>query len=480
MKKNKYFELQLLILCLILVLMSFKAIDNKDTLAVKKPNILFIAVDDLRPELGCYGAKHIQSPNIDRLAASGTTFQQAYCNVPVCGASRASLLTGLRPAQKRFLNFMTRADKDAPDAISLPGYLKKCGYKTISNGKIYHHHDDDESSWDELWSAESNSKSWKDYALAANKENETVTRGGAPYERANVEDDVYRDGKIAQKIIEDLRKLSKTDKPFFLGAGFIKPHLPFNAPEKYWKLYDGKVSIPYNNYAPENAPKKSLHKFIELRTYDGINKRGPVSDEMALKLIQGYYACVSYVDAQIGKVLDELERLELDKNTIVVLWGDHGFNLSEHGLWCKTSSYETALHAPLIVKIPGKNKVNSTNEIVEYVDIYPTICELAGLDLPEHLQGDSFKELLYDKKAKSDGIAISQWKKGLTIIKDKYFYTEWIDDRDSLVTQMLYNHQLDEDENFNISEQAKNATIIESLRKDIRKHRGEKYFKKKE
>jgi len=479
MRINRFPVLELSVFCLILVLLSFSFITKDEKSSEEKPNILFIAVDDLRPELGCYGAEHIQSPNIDQLAADGTVFQRAYCNVPVCGASRASLLTGLRPAHKRFLNFMTRADKDAPEAISLPSYLKKNGYQTISNGKIYHHEHDDKDSWDELWRAESNSKSWKDYALTQSLENETNTRGGSAYERADVEDDVYRDGKIAAKVIEDLRKLSQSDKPFFLGAGFIKPHLPFNAPEKYWKLYDGKVSVPYNNYAPENAPKQSLHNFIELRIYDGINKKGPVSDEMASNLIHGYYACVSYVDAQIGKVLDELERLELDENTIVVLWGDHGFNLLEHGLWCKTSSYETALHAPLIVKIPGKNKVKATSEIVEYVDIYPTICELAGLDLPEHLQGDSFKNLLYKRKAKSDGIAIAQWKKGLTVIKDNYFYTEWIDDKDSSVARMLYDHQLDKDENFNISEHAQNKSVIEELRKEIRANRGENYFMKK-
>jgi len=432
----------------------------------EKPNILFIVVDDLRPELSCYGAEHIHSPNIDRIAAQGTLFERSYCNVPVCGASRASLMTGLRPTQKRFLNYESRADEDAPGVITLSGHLKNNGYHTISNGKVFHFGDDSRESWDEIWHPTSSSRSWRDYALPENILGDTAAyRSGPPLERADIEDNAYMDGKITEKVISDMQKLSKTDKPFFLTAGFIKPHLPFNAPEKYWKLYDGKVNLPDNNHPPENAPKESFHMFWELRSYTGIPMGGPLEDEVAKDLIHGYYACVSYIDEQIGKVLDELERLELDENTIVILWGDHGWNLREHGLWCKTANYETSLHAPLILKVPGSEQVVSTAEIVEFVDIYPTLCELVDVEMPEHLQGDSFRELLFDPEAKSDGVAVCQWKNGKTTVQNKFFYTEWINDQDSVYARMLYDHAVDPQENFNISEEIGSGAIIHDLRK---------------
>jgi iduronate 2-sulfatase len=356
----------------------------------EKPNILFIAVDDLRPELACYGEQHIQSPNIDRLAAEGTRFDRSYCNIPVCGASRASLMTGLRPTRNRFLTYYTWADEDAPGITTLPGHFHNKGYRAISNGKVFHHDTDASDSWDEIWHPRSSSVSWRDYALEENIVQDTSDSSRGPaFERANLPDTTYKDGKIAEKTIRDLRKLKELDTPFFLAAGFLKPHLPFNAPEKYWKLYEGKVSLPGNNYPPENAPAESLHTFGELRAYAGVPAEGPVTDDFARELIHGYYACVSYTDAQIGKILEELKQLELDRTTIVVLWGDHGWNLREHGLWCKHCNYETSLHTPLIVKVPGTRQVKSTSEIVEYVDIYPTLCELAGLEVPEHLQGTS-------------------------------------------------------------------------------------------
>jgi len=445
--------------------------------APEKPNILFIAVDDLRPELGCYGETHIHSPNIDRLAAEGTRFDRSYCNIPVCGASRASLMTGLRPARNRFLHYYTRADEDAPGITTLPGHFRNNGYYTISNGKVFHHDRDAEESWDEIWHPLSSSNSWRDYAILENILRDTSDRfRGPPFERAALPDTAYKDGKIASKVVKDLQRLKDTGKSFFLAAGFLKPHLPFNAPEKYWSPYDGKVKLPYNNYPPENAPMESLHNFGELRAYSGIPEQGPVSDEMALELIQGYYACVSYTDAQIGKILDELARLELEQSTIVILWGDHGWNLREHGLWCKHCNFETSLHTPLILKVPGKKQVGSTAEIVEYVDIYPTLCELAGLELPGHLEGASFADLLFDPGATSDGVAVSQWFAGITTIRGSYFYTEWVNDSDSAYSRMLYDHAEDPDENVNISEEAAHQELIRSLSEEMRRSRAAKYF----
>ena len=442
------------------------------------PNVLFIAVDDLRPELGCYGRELISSPNIDRLAATGTRFDRSYCNIPVCGASRASLMTGLRPARNRFLSYLSRADEEAPGIITLPGLFHANGYHTISNGKIFHHANDDSLSWDEIWHPVSNSPSWRDYALEENILRDTSDKfRGPPFERAPVSDTIYKDGKVAQKTIRDLRKLKQADQPFFLAAGFFKPHLPFNAPEKYWALYDGRVSLPENNCPPENAPKESLHNFGELRAYAGVPPEGPVTDEFALELIHGYYASVSFTDAQIGKILDELERLELDQNTLVILWGDHGWNLREHGLWCKHCNYETSLHTPLILRVPGVEQVQASSEIVEYVDIYPTLCELAGLEAPEHLQGKSFKELLFDPEALSDGVAVCQWYAGVTTIRDNWFYTEWINDNDSSYARMLYDHYTDPGENYNISEDPAHMEIMEDLSAEMRRGRAPEYFK---
>ena len=442
------------------------------------PNILFIAVDDLRPELGCYGKSLIKSPNIDRLAAEGTRFDRSYCNIPVCGASRASLMTGLRPARNRFLTYFTWADEDAPGITTLPKHFRNHGYHTISNGKIFHHDTDASDSWDEIWHPTSSSNSWRDYILSENiKADSSGTKRGAPVERADVADNGYKDGKTAEKVIQDLKKLKEQDKPFFLAAGFLKPHLPFNAPEKYWAIYDGKISLPDNNYPAENAPKESMHTFGELRAYEGVPEEGPVTDEMALDLIHGYYACVSYTDAQIGLILDALVDLKLEESTIVILWGDHGWNLREHGLWCKHCNYETSLHTPMIVKVPGSKQVKSTKEIVEYVDIYPTLCELAGLNLPAHLQGNSFKELLFDPSATSDGVAISQWYAGITTIKENWFYTEWVNDEDQEYARMLYDHSEDPDENVNISERDENQTIIGELSEEMRHKRAQNYFK---
>jgi iduronate 2-sulfatase len=443
-----------------------------------RPNVLFIAVDDLRPELGCYGRDLIHSPHIDHLAAQGTRFDRSYCNIPVCGASRASLMTGLRPARNRFLTYLSRADEEAPGIVTLPGHFHAHGYYTISNGKVFHHDDDDSLSWDEIWHPVSNSPSWRDYTLEENILQDTADRfRGPPFERALVSDTVYKDGKTAEKTIRDLRKLKESGQPFFLATGFLKPHLPFNAPEPYWALYDGKVTLPSNNEPPENAPEESLHNFGELRAYAGIPAEGPVSDAMAEKLIHGYYACVSYTDAQIGKILEELRELKLERNTIVILWGDHGWNLREHGLWCKHCNYETSLHTPLILKVPGTRQVKASDQVVEYVDIYPTLCELAGLELPGHLQGNSFRDLLFDPKAESDGVAVCQWYAGVTTIRENWFYTEWITDTDSAYARMLYDHGVDPGENVNISEQEAYTSVISDLSAEMRRSRAPNYFR---
>lgn len=444
----------------------------------KKPNILFIAVDDLRPELGCYGQSHIKSPNIDKLAESGLMFNRAYCNIPVCGASRASILSGIRPNRHRFLNYDCWQDKDVPGVVSLPMHFKNNGYSTVSLGKVYHHATDGSGSWDKRWSPpQKKGTSWRDYLTEENIKLDTSTKTrGNPFEKADVSDEAYKDGKIAKQAIKELKNFKNNNEPFFLAVGFLKPHLPFNAPSKYWELYDSnEIKLPDYMQKPQNAPDECMHNFGELRAYNGIPKEGDVSESMALKMIHGYYACVSYTDAQIGKVLNELESLGLAENTIVLLWGDHGWHLGEHNLWCKHCNFEKVLHTPLVVKAPGIIKNVKSNALVEYVDVYPSLCELAGLSKPFHLQGKSFVPLVENPDLPWKEEVYCRWIKGETIVTMSHTYTEWFNDKTGEMTaRMLYNLDEDPEETVNISEEKENRSLVEQLSKKLRKHISER------
>ncbi|MFC1558728.1 sulfatase, partial [candidate division KSB1 bacterium] len=431
-----------------------------------KPNVLFIAVDDLRPQINCYGHSQMISPNIDALASSGTVFSRCYCQVPVCGASRASLLTGTRPTRSRFVTHYASADREIPGATVLPRYFKNNGYYTISNGKIFHHRKDSIEGWSEKpWFPEG---VWLNYLKKENIDmvNNNGSRRGPAYESADAPDNAYFDGKIADKAISDLRRLNKMDKPFFLAVGFVKPHLPFNAPKKYWDLYDReKIDLADNPFRPKGAPDAALHNWGELRQYAGIPGKGPLSDEMARTLVHGYYACVSYTDAQIGLVIGELDRLGLRDNTIIVLWGDHGWQLGEHGMWCKHCNFETSLHSPLIVSARYFKGGQKTNALTEFVDIYPSLCDLCGLQLPGHLQGNSFVPLLRKPNKKWKKAVFSRYRDGDSVRTDRYRYTEYTNDKGQVYARMLYDHQLDPMENVNISELPENRELVERLRK---------------
>ncbi|MDC1402587.1 sulfatase [Flavobacteriaceae bacterium] len=441
-----------------------------------KPNILFIAVDDLKPELNFYGASHIKSPNLDNLASQSMVFERSYCNIPVCGASRASILTGLRPTRHRFINAFTKKDDEVPNAPSLPMTLKSNGYTTISNGKIYHHKDDDKMAWNEIWRPDTKGNY---YALKANSDSRTENGRGPAFELAEVSDSVYGDGKIANKGIKDLRKLKKAGEPFFLALGFMKPHLPFNAPAKYWNMYDEEsLTLPENYIQPESTPSKAFHNFGELRTYYGIPKgKKPLRDDLAKKLIHGYYACVSYVDAQIGLVLQELEDLGLAENTIVVLWGDHGWNLGNHKLWCKHVTFESSLRTPLIVKVPNVTKGEKNNNIVEYIDMYPTLCELTGIEKPTHLEGVSLSPLLNGKSLEKD-YAVSKFKDAVTLIKGNLFYTEWTDDNGIGYERMLFDHKTDPLELDNLAEKEEYQDKVNELALELRAKWGKDFLNK--
>ena len=353
-----------------------------------RPNVLFIAVDDLRPRLGCYGQKHILSPNIDRLAGEGLVFERTYCQQAICMASRASLLSGYRP-DKGGIYGCGPLYEHVPDALSLNKHFMANGYETITIGKIYHHRSDENQGWSrEAFHPEGK---WvgRGYltpeAVACvekyNREHPSAKRQGLgpAFECADVADGEYSDGMAAEHAIRELNRLK--DTRFFLAVGFKKPHLPFSAPKRYWDLYDeNDIDLADNPFAPKEMPAKAGTSWGELRGYIGMPKKGPVPDDLARKLIHGYYACVSYTDALIGRVLDELDRLGLRENTIVVLWGDHGWKLGEHGMWCKHTNFELDTHVPLLISAPGmKARGGRTRALTEFVDIYPTLCDLAGV-----------------------------------------------------------------------------------------------------
>jgi len=452
----------------------------------KRPNVLFIAVDDLRPQLNCYGHKQMISPNIDRLGEEGIIFSRAYCQVPVCGASRASLLTGAMPTRERFVNFTSRADKDLFGITTLPEHFKDNGYYTVSLGKVFHHRDDSEAnSWSEApWRPEG-VKGWQleqSYALAA--KNRRSGRGPA-YECADSPDSAYPDGLIAEKAISDMRRLKDTNKPFFLAVGFYKPHLPFCAPKKYWDLYKRReIDLADNPFRPKGCPDVALTNWGELRSYAEIPQEGPVSDKQARSLIHGYYACTSFVDAQIGKVVNELDKLGLRDNTIIVLWGDHGWQLGEHGLWCKHTNFENSLHSPLIVKAAGIKGGQKTDALVGFIDIYPSLCELAGLSKPKHLEGKSFVPLMKNPDRHWSESSFSRWREGESIKTDRYRYTEWTDENGKIFARMLYDHKTDPAENKNIFKDPENKEVVHRLGKMIHKElkrrelHSRKYYKK--
>ena len=430
-----------------------------------RPNVLFIGVDDLRPEIFCYGVEKMVTPNLDRLAERGVKFDHAYCNIAVCGASRASLMKGLRPTPTRFTSYLTWAEKDAPNVPSLPMVFKQAGYHTASNGKIYHHQNDDSLAWSQpSWRPDVSSIWW---ALPENRALRTGQRARGPaYEEADQPDELYPDHKICEKTLADLRQLAKQDQPFFLACGFYRPHLPFVAPKKYWDLYPtDKVTLPDNMYFPRDLPEAFNYTWGEMRAYHGIPKKGPVSDETAIQLIRGYHACVSFVDAQIGRLLDELENLGVADNTIIVLWGDHGWQLGEHGFWCKHTNFEVASRTPLLIAAPGVKGGQVCKRLVEYVDIYPTLCDLADLPKPAHLQGKSMQPLLADVEAEHKPFVVTRHGGGDAVRTDGFRYMEMHTKNGAgqLRGVGLFDLKTDPDENQNVAENPVHADVRAKL-----------------
>lgn len=459
-----------------------------------KPNVLFIAVDDLRPELGCYGEKQIKTPNIDRLAKQGTVFNRAYCQQAVCSPSRTSLLTGLYPDAVQVHDLVTHFRTTVPDVVTLPQYFKSQGYYTRSFGKIYHGLLDDPLSWSEKSSQLKSLKldtaglrSSEDLvartiqAIATaeqNRNKQLVKRKMPAFECTDVPDNMQGDGKLAEEAIALLKEDKMKNKPFFLAVGFRKPHLPFVAPKKYWDMYDAeKIDMAKNPFYPENAPEIAFTDWGELRFYEDIPVVGALSDDQAKILKHGYYACVSYIDAQIGLLLDELDTQGLSNNTIVILWGDHGWKLGEHGMWCKHTNFEVDTRVPLICYSPGQEKKGAhSNALVEFLDIYPTLCELAGLPAPDHLQGKSFAPLLNTPDKKWKEAVFSQYPRpngvmGYSMRTDRYRFTQWFDKNKQVMATELYDHFKDENENMNIAGDRKYESLISDYALLLRKEK---------
>jgi arylsulfatase A-like enzyme len=447
----------------------------------KRRNVLFIAVDDLRPQLASFGHAKMISPHIDALAARGTALLRTYCQQAVCAPSRASVMSGCRPDTTRVYDLQTPLRTVQPDIRTLNQHFLEAGYATLSLGKIYHHAAKDDPKWTEP--PQHAPGGFPGYvtaeALAILKEvnaaDETVkTKGalgkkrGPPTECADVPDDAYADGKLAAMACAKLAECAKAGKPFFLAVGFYKPHLAFACPKKYWDMYDrSKIDLADNPFQPRGAPDIAMHNWGELRAYHGVPQDGPLSDDAARELIHGYYACTSFIDAQIGRVLDALDREGLRESTVVVLWGDHGWHLGDHGLWCKHSNFETATHAPLVVASPDSPGGRKTTRLAEFVDIYPTVCELAGLPVPEHCEGVSLVPLMKDPDRPWKTAAFSQYPRGRvmghTMRTDRYRLTRWLGKDGAVAGTELYDHEKDPHENVNVADDAAYADDLKAL-----------------
>jgi arylsulfatase A-like enzyme len=502
----------------------------------KKPNILFIAVDDLKPILGCYGNTIIKTPNIDRLAKMGTVFMSNYCQQAVCGPTRASIMTGKRPDYTKVWDLKTKMRDINPDILSLPQYLISQGYSTQGIGKIYDSRcvdkKMDEPSWsvpyynyfkteEKYYAKETGmpilgayqSLETKELALKFTKEGQEkglkdkelddfVSKSIKPsVECVDVPDNAYNDGANALRALEILEKLKSDTKPFFFAVGFSKPHLPFVAPKKYWDLYK-REDMPLAAFQEKskNSVEVAYHNAGEIRAYTDIPPLLSFTDQKDFglslpvdkqkELIHGYYASVSYTDAQVGKLLDKLDALGLTKNTIIILWGDHGWHLGDHNLWCKHTNFEQATRTPMLIAAPGIAP-SVTNAPTEFVDIFPTLCDLAGVTIPKTIDGKSLMTLMNKKVKSVKEFSISQYPRsgnnseterqgytsskvmGYSLRDKRYRYTIWMNNNfrstqpfnpEFIVGTELYDYEKDPNETNNVVNEKEYKAVAVDLK----------------
>ena len=511
----------------------FAKTDNK---ASEKPNILFIAIDDLKPILGCYGDPIIKTPNIDRIAKNGTIFLQNFVQQAVSGPTRASIMTGMRPDYTKVWDLKTRMRDMNPDILSLPQYLITQGYSTLGIGKVYDSRcvdkKMDEPSWsvpyynyfktlEKYYSKHTGMPVLGAYQLPQTKKlaekfrKEGIAKGigedeieayvsknvKPSVECADVPDNAYNDGANVLRAVEILKNLKSETKPFFFAVGFSKPHLPFVAPKKYWDLYKrDEMPVAKFQEKSKNGPAIAYHNAGELRAYSDIPALTEFTDQKDFgltlpfdkqkELIHGYYAAVSYTDAQVGILLNAMDSLGLMKNTIVILWGDHGWHLGDHNLWCKHTNFEQATHAPLIISAPWL-KPSVTKSMTEFVDIFPTLCDLANVPIPSHLDGVSIVPIMKDPNVKLKEISVSQYPRdgsdvetsrlgfsegkcmGYSLRTDRYRFTIWMKDnfrtnrpfdQNLVVATELYDYQKDPDETINVVDEKSYAEISKDLK----------------
>ncbi|WP_462319752.1 sulfatase [Marinilabilia sp.] len=444
----------------------------------QQPNIVFISVDDLRPQLGCYGFDYMKTPNLDKLASQSTVFKNHFTQVPTCGASRYSMLTGKYPTHPSELRNNVIIEKitnqkgsNQPETFI--HLLKKNGYYTSGIGKISHSADgyvygynepvstqrELPLSWDTL---QFDTGPWETgwdafFAYSGGQSRTTLQKKVKPYEMASVPDSGYPDGLTAHLSIKELNRLNKLNRPFFLGVGFFKPHLPFNAPSKYWNLYQ-KNNIPLspNPQAPANVNPVALNNSGEFnngyqKAEEHPSAEHPVSKEYARRLRHAHFAAISYIDAQIGKVINELDRLNLTENTIIIVWGDHGWHLGDHSIWGKHTLFERALKSALIIKTPGTNKsAGIADGLVESLDIYPTLCELCNINPPEDLDGNSLVPLLNRSTGKGKKAVLGFWHNGYTVRNENFRLMYFPKEKENEFA--LFDHQNDPYETTNIAD----------------------------
>ncbi len=489
--------------------MSVQAAEAKANQKADKPNILFIAIDDMKPWISPYGDSIAHTPAMDRLAERGVTFNNAYCQLALSGPSRSSLLTGLNPDHTGVWWLMGSFRKNNPDIVTLPQCLKDNGYETQAVGKVYHPLRDKSVKDDPI--------SWSKPYIKTGAPAYRLGNGRVATECADVPDNGYDDGIIAEEAIKAMKELKDGDKPFFLGVGFRKPHLPFCAPKKYWDMYD-RESMPVATFQDKakNAIDYAYHNSLEVKGYSDIPPFESYIDTQHLdvetqkRLLHAYYACISYVDAQLGKVLDALDENGLADNTVIVLFGDHGYHLGDHGLWNKITNFENATRVPMMIAAPGMKKGVKTESIAEFVDLYPTLLDFAGVEAPQQLDGVSLRPVLRNPKAKVKDYAMSQFSRttaedytistdtdikgqgellerdvmGYALRDNRYRLVEWVkgfktydpfDDNVEILGYELYDYDKDPLETKNLANDPQYAKVVKKMKAQLHDYYARNY-----
>lgn len=460
--KNQVYRMWVSVMIVILVVGSLAAEPGGRSTKKQKFNVLFIAVDDLNNDLGCYGNAFVKSPNIDRLAQRGVKFDRAYNQFPLCSPSRSSLLTGLRPDVTRIYELRTHFRQILPDVVTLPQLFKNNHYFSARVGKIFHYGVpgqigtnglDDAPSWDQVVNPKGRDKA--EESLVINKTPKRGLGSALAWHIAEGTDDEQTDGMVANEAIRLMEQ--KKDEPFFLAVGFFRPHTPYIAPKKYFDLYPA-AQVPLPKEIPndwDDIPEVAL--FTKPAHWG-------LSEADRRDALRAYYASITFMDAQVGKLLDALDRLKLSDNTIIVLWSDHGYNVGQHGQWMKMSLFENSARVPLLISVPGGVKGKSSGRTVELLDLYPTLAELCGLQAPVNLQGKSLVALLNNPKARWDKPAYSQVSLnkslGRSVRTERWRYTEWDEGRAGIE---LYDHKNDPNEFTNLSKRSEYKKTVSEL-----------------